>query len=72
MKHWKAEGRDAKDFRLVGNVHAATQPQLSASPLTLTLYLQKGEANWAAPLQSMVSPDLVRWQTSWPQSENRT
>ncbi len=26
MKHWKAEGCDAKDFRLVGNVHALRQP----------------------------------------------
>ena len=33
MKHWKVEGCDAKDFQLVGNVHALRQPQLSASPL---------------------------------------
>jgi hypothetical protein len=37
----------------------------------IRLSLEKGEANRATPLQSMVSPDLVRWQNSWPHSENR-
>ena len=63
MKHWKVEGCDAKDSTLcLDRLH---------SRMFIRLSLEKGEANRATPLQSMVSPDLVRWQNSWPHSENR-
>ena len=71
MKHWIGQRCDAKDFRLVGNLHAARQPHSAPLPfegerievrgfriaacsdatLTLTLSLEKGEANGVTPLQ---------------------
>jgi hypothetical protein len=58
----KGERIEARGFQL---------QRVQMRTLTLTLSLEKGEANRATPLQSMVSPDLVRWQNSWPHSENR-
>ena len=81
MKHWKGEGCDAKDFRLVRNRSRSSDSRTirlsplkgerievrgfgiaacSDATLTLTLSLEKGEANGATPLQSMASTDLVR------------